>query len=313
MRIVFMGTAEFGLPSLERLLHSSHSVEAVVTGPDRPKGRGLKLAPSPIKVFALERGLTVLQPEKLKDEEFISTLRGLRPDLFVVVAFRMLPKEVFEIPPKGTINLHGSLLPRYRGAAPIQWAIIRGERRTGVTTFFIDEGMDTGNLILQREVEIGGDETAGQLHDRLAQIGAEVLMETVEQIAQGKAAQMKQDDSIATPAPKLKKEDGLIDWSKKAIDIKNQIRGMNPFPGAYTELSGRIIKVHKASLAPDEGTKAAPGKVVRIDKDDGLVVSTAVGCLSLVEIQPEGKKRMAGLEFVRGYRVKVGDRFKNKL
>ncbi|MFQ6093257.1 MAG: methionyl-tRNA formyltransferase, partial [bacterium] len=189
MRIVFMGTAEFGLPSLERLLHSSHSVEAVVTGPDRPKGRGLKLAPSPIKVFALERGLTVLQPEKLKDEEFISTLRGLRPDLFVVVAFRMLPKEVFEIPPKGTINLHGSLLPRYRGAAPIQWAIIRGERRTGVTTFFIDEGMDTGNLILQREVEIGDDETAGQLHDRLAQIGAEVLMEPVEQIAQGKAAQ----------------------------------------------------------------------------------------------------------------------------
>ena len=310
MRIVFMGTAKFGLLSLEALFKSHHSVEAVVTGPDRPKGRGLKLSPSPIKIFALEKDVSLLQPERLKDKEFVSTLGQIDPDLFVVVAFRILPKEVFEIPPKGTINLHASLLPKYRGAAPIQWAIMKGETKTGVTTFFIDERIDTGNLILQREMEIGDDETAGQLHDRLALIGAEVLMETVELIAQGKAVRIPQRDEEATPAPKLKKEDSCIDWSKKADDIRNMVRGMNPFPGAYSELNGRKIKVYKTSLVVSNGKgETTPGKVVTIDDTEGLIVSTGKGFLSLLEVQPEGKRRMSGPEFVRGYHVTVGERF----
>ena len=305
-----MGTGEFGLPSLEKLVQSPFSVESVVTGPDRPKGRGLKLSPSPIKVFALEKGLNILQPERLRDTDFVSSLHRFKPDLFVVVAFRILPKEVFEIPPKGTINLHASLLPKYRGAAPIQWAIIKGEKRSGVTTFFIDEGIDTGNLILQREVDIEDDETAGQLHDRLAQIGADLLFETVEKIAQGKAMRMPQSDEEATPAPKLKKEDGRIDWSRDAEDIRNQIRGMNPFPGAYSEIHGRKVKIYKASLVVRNGREEmTPGEVVRIDDREGLTVSTGRGYLSLLEVQPEGKRRMNGPEFVRGYHPRVGDRF----
>ena len=309
MRIIFMGTADFGLPGLEKLLESSHTVEAVVTGPDRRKGRGLSVVPSPVKAFAEKRDIPILQPETLKDAEFVSSLRGFDPDLFVVVAFRILPKEVFEIPPKGTINLHASLLPKYRGAAPIQWALIRGETRTGVTTFFIDEGIDTGNLILQREIQIDDDETAGQLHDRLARIGADVLMETVELIAEGHAVRKLQEDAKATPAPKLKKEDGVIDWSKRALDIKNHVRGMNPFPGAFTELNERIIKVHQTALAPVEKEEVAAGEILMIDSEVGLVVATGDGALTLTEVQPEGKKRMSGLEFVRGYRLKVGDVF----
>jgi methionyl-tRNA formyltransferase len=309
MRIIFMGTAEFGLPSLGRLLESSHSVEAVVTGPDRRKGRGLQVVHSPVKAFAEKRHIAVLQPERLKDAEFVATLQGYHPDLFVVVAFRILPKEVFEIPVQGTINLHASLLPKYRGAAPIQWALIRGEKRTGVTTFFIDERIDTGHLILQREIRIDDDETAGQLHERLALIGADVLMETVELIALGKAVRKPQNDGQATTAPKLKKEEGSIDWSKRAIDIKNHVRGMNPFPGAFTELKGRIVKVHRTQRVPNGKGTAVPGEVVRIDSQAGLIVSTGEGVLALTEVQPEGKRRMSGLEFVRGYRVKEGDVF----
>lgn len=310
MRIVFMGTAAFGLSTLKRLLGSSHAVEAVVTGPDRPKGRGLRLSPSPIKVLAQEQGLTLLQPERLKDSAFIAALQRLHPDLFVVVAFRILPKEVFEIPHQGTINLHASLLPKYRGAAPIQWAIIRGEVKTGVTTFFIDEGIDTGNIILQREVSIGDDETAGQLHDRLSDVGADVVMETVELIAQKKAVRMPQINDEATPAPKLKKEDGLIDWSKKATDLRNQIRGMNPVPGAHSELNGLHIKIWRASVVTSVGEEGiAPGEILGVHPKEGMIVSTGQGSLSLIELQPQGKKKMSGSEFVRGYRVEVGDTF----
>lgn len=310
MRIVFMGTAAFGLPSLEGLLDSTHTVEAVVTGPDRPKGRGLIMTPSPLKVLALEKGLMILQPERLKDDEFVSSLKEFNPDLFVVVAFRILPQEVFEIPSKGTINLHASLLPRYRGAAPIQWAIIKGESRTGVTTFFIDEGIDTGHIILQREVDIGDEETAGQLHDRLSDLGAKVLMETVELIAQGQAVRMPQKDDEATPAPKLKREDGRIDWDQSATDIRNRIRGMNPFPGAYAELKGRQIKILEAVFgAPGEEKSGSPGEILRVHPKEGLIVSTGEGCLSLTLLQPQGKRKMSGPEFVRGYPVKPGDVF----
>lgn len=309
MKIIFMGTAEFGLPSLERLLESSHTVQAVVTGPDRRKGRGLKVVHSPVKAFAEEKHIPILQPERLHNAEFVSTLKEYHPDLFVVVAFRILPREVFEIPVQGTINLHASLLPKYRGAAPIQWALIRGEKRTGVTTFFIDERIDTGNLILQKEMGIDENETAGQLHDKLALLGAEVLLETVELIGLGRAVRKPQDDGQATTAPKLKKEEGRIDWSKKAIDIKNHVRGMNPFPGAFTEWKGRIVKVHRTQLATDGMERGVPGEVVRIDSRAGLIVSTGEGALSLAELQPEGKRRMSGLEFVRGYRVKEGDVF----
>jgi len=302
LRIIFMGSALFSLPSLELLLQSGHQVVGVVTRPDRPKGRGRKIGAGPVKELAQRAGLPLLQPEDLRDPVFLQNLWELRPDLGVVVAFRILPPEVFTIPSKGTINLHASLLPRYRGAAPINWAIIRGEKVTGVTTFFINERVDTGKVILQRSTQIGDQETAGQLAERLSRWGAEVLLETVELIDQGRVKPREQPDGEATPAPKLKKSDGLIDWSQSSEAIRNLVRSLNPEPGAFTYFRERILKIHKVSHLHPGLPQGKPGQVSLAEKR--FLVSTGDGLLSLDEVQPQDRGRMKGEEFLRGYRPK---------
>ena len=304
MRLIFMGTPDFAIPSLKKLIQSRHEIIGVLTAFDKPKGRGRKLSESPVKRFALEHNLKVLTPENLKDEAFVKTLKELRPDLMVVVAFRILPEVVFSLPPLGTINLHASLLPKYRGAAPINWALMNGENKTGLTTFFIRKKVDTGDLILQREIEIHPEENFGELHDRMAQVGADVLFETVELIERGEVKALKQDDAFATPAPKITPEHCRIDWSREAIDIKNQIRGLAPSPGAFTFYRDKILKIFKAQVVGDTQFTDDFGQVLESDKKESLWVRTGRGILSLLEVQPEGKKRMSIEEFVRGYRVK---------
>lgn len=309
MRLVFMGTPVFALPSLEKLLASEHDVVAVVTRPDRPRGRGLREGPPPVKVLAEKHQLPVFQPKKLRDESFLSRLSELKADLFVVVAFRILPQEVYTMPPKGTIDLHPSLLPKYRGAAPINWAIINGERQTGVTVFFIGEKIDAGDTILQRSVPIGFEETAGELTERLSIIGAQVLQEAVDAIAQGRVIQAPQPDEKPSAAPKLTREDGRIDWTKTAVQVRDLIRGLNPKPGAFTTFGGRTIKIHRA-LVVDETLKGArPGQVIGADARQGILVSAGEGQLYLQEVQLEGRKRMSSAEFLRGFRLKEGDLF----
>ena len=303
MRLIFMGTPEFAIASLEKLTQSRHEMVGVVTVPDKPKGRGRKLSESPVKTFAREHDLKILTPGNLKDEGFVQTLRELSPDLMMVVAFRILPEVVFIIPAKGTINLHASLLPKYRGAAPINWAIMNGETKSGLTTFYIKKKVDTGNMIMQREVEIDAEENFGEVHDRMAQIGAEVLLETVDLIERGEVEATRQDDALATPAPKITPEHCRIDWSRKAVEIRNQIRGLAPSPGAFALFRGKILKIFKAQVVEDRSSSGNLGEVVETEKKESLRVRTGSGILSLLEVQPEGKRRMTVEEFVRGYRV----------
>lgn len=303
-----MGTPGFAIPSLERLTQSDHDVVGVVTVPDKPKGRGQKLSESEVKRFAQEHDLRVLAPGSLKDEGFLGSLRELSPDLIVVVAFRILPEQVFSLPPLGTINLHASLLPKYRGAAPINWALMNGETKTGLTTFYIRKKVDTGDVILQREIEIGPEESFGELHDRMALAGSDVLMETVESIERGEVKASRQNDALATPAPKITPEHCLIDWSRKAADIKNQIRGLAPSPGAFTRFRGKILKILKAEVIGGSLLGKDFGRVVEPDQKESVWVTTGQGILSLLEVQPEGKRRMSIEEFVRGYRVVVDER-----
>jgi len=302
-----MGTPDFAVPSLERLLESDHEVVGVVTQPDRPKGRGRKWEPTPIKRLALEHRRPVWTPERLKDGDFLEALRTLEPDLFAVVAFRILPPEVLEIPKQGAINVHPSLLPKYRGAAPIQWAIIRGERETGVTTFCISCDVDCGDILLQRVVVIGEEETAGELHDRLKEIGADLLLESIDLMASGCTRPQIQPSEEASSAPKLSKEDARIDWSKESEEIRNWIRGTNPLPGAFTCYKGSMFKVHRAKQIPYCG-ESLPGEILAADGKEGITVATGCGALALIEVQPEGKRRMTSAEFVRGHRICVGER-----
>ena len=306
MRIVFMGTAEFGIPSLRTLLSKQYTVDAVVTVPDKPAGRGRKLQESPVKVFAREKGLPLLQPPSLKDPWFIDTMKKLRPELIVVVAFRILPPAVFTIPSFGSINLHASLLPRYRGAAPINWAIIRGEKETGVTTFFLEEGVDTGKVILQERTAIGGEETAGELHDRLAEVGARVILETVRLIASKCAEPQSQDSALASPAPKIFRNDCRIDWSAGARSVHDFIRGLSPKPGAFFRRGDALLKVYRSRCIPG-AVPAPPGTVV--SADGGLTVSCGDGALQLTELQQEGKNPLPVEEFLRGMRVLKGETF----
>ena len=303
-----MGTPEFALPSLEALLESKHQVVGVVTQPDKPKGRGRILSPSPVKEFALKKNLLVLTPEDLKADDFVEQLKGLNLDLIVVVAYRILPEKVFTIPPRGTINLHASLLPKYRGAAPINWALINGEKRTGVTTFFIQKKVDTGNIILQKETEILPDENYGELSQRLSTLGAELLFETVDLIEKGKAIPLSQDESQVTQAPKITPEMCQIDWSWPAEKIRNFIRGLAPTPGAYTFFNGKILKIYKALVLDQTHFDEGFGEIISADKKDGFVAKTKSGRLKLSEVQPESKKIMSGYEFLRGYRIYVGDK-----
>ena len=304
MKIVFMGTPDFARESLEAVYNNGHEILAVVTNPDKPKGRGMKMVASPVKEFAMEKGLKIYQPEKVrKNDEFINEIKTLNPDVICVVAYgKILPQEILDIPEKGSINVHGSLLPQYRGAAPIQWAVLNGDKITGITTMYMGAGMDTGDMILKQKVEIGEDETTGELWDRLSKIGAELLVETLKQIEAGTAPRIPQGDDF-TMAPMLDKEMAKIDWENKtAKEIKNLVRGLNPIMGAYTFLNGKKIKFWKVDLAEgiEENPELKNGTVIKTDKKDGIYIKTKEGVLKVIEIQGENAKRMSIQDYLRG-------------
>ncbi len=307
MRIVFMGTPEFAVPSLAALHQSRHQVVLVVTQPDRPKGRGQKLAYSPVKQKALDLGLSLVQPESLKTPEFHERIRSETPDLLVVVAFRILPETLFPLARYGAVNVHASLLPKYRGAAPIHWAIARGETETGVTVFHLDRQIDHGGILAHRKTPIGPEETTADLYGRLMAMGAELLLETVNALADGKASLREQDHAAAGPAPKLRKEDGLLDWSLSAQVLHNRIRAFNPYPVCHThEPSGRVLRIWKARVI--EAPTSGAGVVTQTDGGYPLV-----GCgenrLELIEVQPEGKPRMSGADYLRGVQESASLRY----
>ena len=304
-RVIFMGTPDFAVPCLARLVEIS-DVVAVVTQPDRPKGRGQKLLPPPVKVFAQEHGIAVYQPVRVKAPDFVDVLRGLAPDLIVVVAFgQILSKEILSLPPLGCINVHASLLPRYRGAAPMQWAIVRGEKETGVTTMFMDEGLDTGDMLLRETLPITQAMTAAELHDAMMKLGADVLEKTLFFLSEGTLKRTPQDDALSTYAPLLDKEVGRIDWKKSAQEIHDLVRGLNSWPGAYTMLEGQKFKIWRTRLA--EGT-AEPGEIVSVTKQ-GLLVGTGEGMLEILEVQAPSKKKMAAGDYVRGHGLQLPARF----
>lgn len=309
LRIIFMGTPEFACPTLQALIDGDDEIIAVVTQPDRPKGRGQQLAPPPVKELALQHGLPVLQPLKLRLPEVVEQLQQLAPDLIVVVAFgQILPKSVLEIPRHGCINVHASLLPRWRGAAPINWCLISGDSETGVTTMQMDVGLDTGDMLLKRAIPIEADDDARTLHDKLSQVGATALMETLEKLADGTLTAEKQDDSLTCYAAMLKKEDGELDWSLSATELLNLIRGMNPWPGTFTHLDGKLVKVFKGKTAEGSGI---PGTVLRSGRD-GIEVACGSGSLILLELQLEGKKRLPAAEFLAGCRLEPGTKLGGK-
>lgn len=308
MRIVFMGTPEFAVPSLEKLLSSKHEVVVVVTGMDKPKGRGQLVCTTPVKEFALKYEIPVLCPANLKSDDFFKELSSFNPELGVTVAFRILPEGIFTLPSKGTINLHASLLPKYRGAAPINWALINGEAKTGLTTFFIQKEVDVGNIILQREIDILPDETARELSLKLAKDGADLLLETVDLIEKDEFELKGQDDSKASLAPKITKEMCKIDWSRTALEIKNLVRGLSPIPGAYTIFKGKTLKVYKAKITDEEFPQAQAGEIIQSNKTRYFIVRAKDKTLELLEVQLQGKKRIKGEEFMRGCRLKERDR-----
>jgi len=311
MRIVFMGTPDFAKESLEAVYNAGYEILGVVTNPDKPKGRGMKMMASPVKEFAIEKDIKIYQPLKVKNNiEFIQEIKDLNPDIICVVAYgKILPKEILEIPKLGCINVHGSLLPRYRGAAPIQWAILNGDKTTGITTMYMDIGMDTGDMILKEEVDIGEDETTGELWERLSKIGGNLLVETLKEIEKGIAPREKQGEDFSV-APMLNKEMAKIDWENKtAQEIKNLVRGLNPIMGAYTFLNGSKIKFWKVDIANNIGYDEdniqifRNGTVLVSDQRDGLFIKTKKGILSVLEIQGENAKRMSINDFLRGNQI----------
>lgn len=315
MKIVFMGTPDFASESLKELYEAGHEILAVVTNPDRPKGRGMKVIASPVKQYAMEKELKIYQPEKVrKNQEFIDEIKSLNPDVICVVAYgKILPKEILEIPHLGCINVHASLLPKYRGAAPIQWAVLNGEKETGVTTMYMDIGMDTGDMILKEKVQIGEDETTGELWDRLSKIGGKLLVETLKQIEEGTAPREKQGEDF-TMAPMLDKKMAKIDWENQtARQIKNLVRGLNPIMGAYTFLNDKKIKFWKVDIADNimaDGMEIlANGVVLASDARAGLYIKTKDGILKVIEIQGENAKRMPISDFLRGNTINEFDFF----
>ena len=303
-----MGTPEFGVPTLERLVASEHRVVGVVTRPDTPKGRGRRLEPPAVKLAAERLNLPRWQPGSLRDEETIDLLASLEPDLIVVVAFRIIPPEVLAVPTIGSVNLHASLLPKYRGPAPIQWALLNGDRTTGVTVFLLDPTVDTGKVIRQREVAIDSDETYGELAARLATLGATEMLRAVEDLAEGTAHPMPQDDSKATSAPKLTRQDGLIDWSLPGAAIRNRVRGVTPSPGAHTFWQSEPFGVHRVDFV-EHPCAGEPGEIVICDHRRGVAVKTGDGALWLTTVQPAGKRPMDGAAWGRGARALVGQKF----
>ena len=306
MRVVFFGTPEPAAVALDALLESPHDVRAVVTQPDRPKGRSKRPVPSPAKERAVAAGMPVVQPASPREPGFAETLEGFAPDVCAVVAYgHILPPDVLAVPARGFVNVHFSLLPRYRGAAPVQRAVMAGETETGVTTFLLEPTLDTGPILLVARESIAPDDTSGTLMDRLARRGAILLIDTLDAIEAGTLSPQPQDPALATPAPKTTPGEGRIDWARPAKEIVDHIRGLNPSPGAYTSYRGKQLKIWKASARPDEG-KGRPGAVVAGGKD-GLAVATGDGVLDLREVQLEGSKRLAAEDFVRGHRLKNGE------
>ncbi len=305
MRIVFMGTPDFAVPSLKALLHSDHRVVGVVTQPDRPKGRGQELAVSPIKQLAVQRKIPILQPLKMKDPAFLDALSAWKPDLIVVTAFgRILPKIILDLPPRHCINVHASLLPQYRGAGPIQWAIVNGERETGITTMLMDEGMDTGAILLQERMPIAPDDTAGTLSAKLAEVGGRLLIDTLTRLEKGTLVPQPQDNARATMAPLLKKEDGLLDWTMTAEQLTNRVRGLSPWPGAYTFAKGDRWTIWRAA-ASGQSVDTAPGTVHSTTKD-AILVTTGNGLLAITELQPANGRRMAAAQYLAGHPLSPG-------
>ena len=303
MRIVFMGTPDFAVPCLQRLLEDGHEVPAVFTQPDKPVGRHAVLTPPPVKQLAFSHGIPVYQPTKMRDGTVAALLRELAPDCLVVVAYgRILPQEILDVPPRGCVNIHGSLLPRYRGAAPIQWSVIRGETVTGVTSMFMDAGMDTGDIIDTLTTPIGENETAGELFERLAPLGARLLSTTLAAIADGTVTRRPQNGAEAIMAPMLEKAMGRLDLTHPAQELHNQVRGMNPWPGAFCTAGGKTLKIHETRVAAGSG---APGTLLCADP---VTVACGEGALQLVTVQPEGKPRMAAEAWLRGARLPQGAR-----
>ncbi|WAW14234.1 methionyl-tRNA formyltransferase [Peptostreptococcus equinus] len=305
MRIVFMGTPDIAVPSLEKLVNSEHEVCAVVTQPDRPKGRGKKLAYSPVKEFAIEKNIEILQPNKTTETGFMKRMKEINPDLIVVIAFgQILKKELLELPKFGCINIHVSLLPKYRGAAPINWAIINGEKKTGVTIMYMDEGLDTGDIISTKEFELDNEINAGQLHDIMMVQGAELLIDTIKDIEAGTNKRIKQDDSLSNYAPLMDKDLGHLDFNKKANDLHNLIRGVVPWPGAWSIYNDQKMKIWKSSVE-NKNSEQEPGKILSVDKN-GIRISCKEGILNISEIQMPNKKRMQVSEYIKGNKIEVG-------
>ena len=311
MNIIFMGTPEFAVPSLEILLPTHHNISAAVTVPDKPQGRGLKISESAVKKFASNNNLKILQPVSLKEPEFIEKIKSLNPDLIVVVAFRILPKEVYTIPKFGSFNLHASLLPKYRGAAPINWAIINGDKKTGVTTFFLKDKVDTGNIIMQNKCEITAEVDAGSLHDKLSLLGANTVLSTVNliEMTNGNVPVYEQDNSTASNAPKIFKDFCKIDFNNETEKVYNFIRGLSPHPASYTYRDGKQIKIFKTrkflKSIITNGAPKIPGQVVI--QEDRLFITCLDGYLEILELQLEGKKRMNAPEFLRGHSIEKGE------
>lgn len=302
LRIIYMGTPEFAVPALELLVENNWNIVGVITAPDKPKGRGQKLIPSPVKEAALRLNLNILQPTNLKSPEFQEELRSLKADLQIVVAFRMLPEAVWDMPPLGTFNLHASLLPNYRGAAPINWAIINGDKETGVTTFFLKHEIDTGSIIYQEKIKILEEDNLGTVYEKLMQIGSRLVLKTVEDIAQENVKALPQDESKAIHhAPKIFKETCEIDWNKSAESIHNLVRGLSPYPAAWTKFDGKICKVFKTNYLPDQKINRSIGQL-ETDNKSYLKVQTGAGVIEILELQLEGKKRMKVDDLLRGYK-----------
>ncbi len=313
MRVIFMGTPEFAVPTLSALLESEYSVVGVVTQPDRPKGRGKAVIASPIKQLALAHNLPIVQPLKMKAPEFLEALKAWQPDVMVVAAFgRILPKSILDLPPRGCLNVHSSLLPKYRGAAPMQWALINGETETGVTTMLMDEGMDTGAVLLQETVAIQPEDTSQELSERLSHVGGRLLVKTLRLWESQQLTPQVQDDGKVSMAPILKKEDGLISWTQGAAQINNRIRGLSPWPGGYTYLQEDRLTIWKAiprSVEPEAiSGDEKPGTIVKLRKDE-IVVQTGDGFLAIKELQPANRKRMQAVQFLSGYRLEPGTLF----
>ncbi len=324
MKIVFMGTPDFAKESLKEIYEANYEILGVVTNPDRPSGRGMKMALSPVKQYALEKNLQIYQPEKIKKNvEFVEQIKKLNPDIICVVAYgKILPKEIIELPKKGCINVHGSLLPKYRGAAPIQWAVINGDKKTGITTMYMDEGMDTGDMILKEELEIGENETTGEIWTKLSKIGAKLLVKTLQNIEQGIVSRKKQGTDFSI-APMLQKEDAKIDWKNMtATKIKNLVRGLDPIMGAYTYLDDKKIKIWKVTLINDRNEIMNISKQVGMNENiefgtiilsgakEGLYVKAKEGIIKILEIQGQNSRRMKTEEYLRGNKIEIGKIFK---